>query len=430
MQQFKFKKMKKNSKQTWILKSVSYLMILAIMLSSCISMEVAPVSDAQKQSCEKIGRVEAKYTSFQFLHIIPKKKIAKKSEIKINNEAKNKYPQDNIAVQNITVNGEVSYWNIPFYALTFTPMFMNYIAPVPILGNFQTVKIEGDVYKCSLDVSNTDNQIVVVKTSDVDIDIPETNSEKKNVYALIIGNENYSKYQTGLSETSNVEFAIHDAQIFKEYLVKTIGVPEINIIELYDGQRFQMVRDINKVIELAEIGGGDSEIILYFAGHGFPDATTKEAYIMPVDIGGGDVKNGIKLADLYKDLAKNPTSRITVFLDACFSGGGRNEGLVPARSGIRIKPKEVKLTSNLVVFSASSGDQISLPYREKGHGMFTYFLLKAIQESKGDISYGELADIIIKDVQVSSITINGKRQDPKVNTNESIAKKWEKFKLK
>jgi hypothetical protein len=36
------------------------------------------------------------------------------------------------------------------------------------------------------------------------------------------------------------------------------------------------------------------------------------------------------------------------------------------------------------VLSASAGDQISSSYQEKGHGLFTYFLLKGLKEKNGD----------------------------------------------
>jgi hypothetical protein len=33
-----------------------------------------------------------------------------------------------------------------------------------------------------------------------------------------------------------------------------------------------------------------------------------------------------KTMDLYRDLTSGNATRVTVFLDACFSGGGRNAG--------------------------------------------------------------------------------------------------------
>ena len=39
----------------------------------------------------------------------------------------------------------------------------------------------------------------------------------------------------------------------------------------------------------------------------------------------------------------------------------------------------VALPKNVTVLAASAGDQISSTYRDKGHGLFTYFLLKGIK---------------------------------------------------
>jgi len=37
------------------------------------------------------------------------------------------------------------------------------------------------------------------------------------------------------------------------------------------------------------------------------------------------------------------------------------------------------LSKNMTVLAASSGDQISSTYDQKGHGLFTYFMLKGIK---------------------------------------------------
>jgi uncharacterized caspase-like protein len=190
-----------------------------------------------------------------------------------------------------------------------------------------------------------------------------------------------------------------------------------------------MKQGIQKIVKLAEVEGGNAELIFYYAGHGFPDETTKESYLMPVDVSGTNVKEGISLKNLYADLTKFPTKRVTVFLDACFSGGGRNAGLLAAR-GIKIKPKEESLRGNLIVFSASGGDQTSLPYTEKNHGMFTYFLLKKIQESRGLVSYKDLQDYLQLEVRLSSLKINAKDQIPDLLVSPEIENEWQKWNLK
>jgi uncharacterized caspase-like protein len=39
----------------------------------------------------------------------------------------------------------------------------------------------------------------------------------------------------------------------------------------------------------------------------------------------------------------------------------------------------IAFSKNMTVLSASSGEQISSTYDEKGHGLFTYFMLKGIK---------------------------------------------------
>ncbi|MFZ5563281.1 MAG: peptidase C14, partial [Thermodesulfobacteriota bacterium] len=41
------------------------------------------------------------------------------------------------------------------------------------------------------------------------------------------------------------------------------------------------------------------------------------------------------------------------------------------------------ISKNMTVLAASSGDQISSTYDEKGHGLFTYFMLKGIKDGNG-----------------------------------------------
>ena len=65
-------------------------------------------------------------------------------------------------------------------------------------------------------------------------------------------------------------------------------------------------------------------------------------------------------------------------MDACFSGAQRGEGMLISARGIALKTKQEIPQGNLIVFSAASDDQTAFPYKEKGHGLFTYYLLKKL----------------------------------------------------
>jgi gliding motility-associated-like protein len=272
------------------------------------------------------------------------------------------------------------------------------------------------------------SSIITVGKSDVDFNIPAFLPSKTNTYALIIGNEDYSSFQTELNVEVNVDFAINDAKMFKEYCNKTLGIPEKQIKILTNATSGQMNQGISWLNNLAKIDNGNAELIFYYSGHGLPDEETKESYLMPVDISGSNVNQAIKLANIYNRLNEYPSKKVLVLLDACFSGGARNQGLISMK-GVKIKPKENMVTGNMIVISSSSGEESSGVYRDKQHGFMTYFLLKKIQESKGDISYKELADYIIENVKKET-ALNGKNQTPQLNYSPNIENSWTNWKIK
>jgi len=267
------------------------------------------------------------------------------------------------------------------------------------------------------------------KFSDVDKNIPQNNLLNTTCFALIVGNEDYSSQQADLKSESNVEFARNDASAFKEYCTSTLGIPEKNITFLLDATVGQINQGISKLKLLAKVSGGKAQLIVFYAGHGLPDETTKEPYLIPVDVSGANVTSGIKLQDLYSNLTEFPTERVTVYLDACFTGGGRNVGLIASR-GVKVRPKEGVLKGNIVVFSSSSGEQSSLPYTDQKHGMFTYYLLKKLQETKGDVTYSDLSTFLQEKISVESILVNSKEQNPVVNTSQDVAGVWTLWRLK
>ena len=69
--------------------------------------------------------------------------------------------------------------------------------------------------------SNTSNSPKKAKAiqSDVDMDVPQTKKSAENTYALIIANEDYLFVDP-------VNFASHDGEVFREYCIKTLGIPE------------------------------------------------------------------------------------------------------------------------------------------------------------------------------------------------------------
>nr|NQU94355.1 caspase family protein [Bacteroidota bacterium] len=121
--------------------------------------------------------------------------------------------------------------------------------------------------------------------------------------------------------------------------------------------------------------------------------------------------------------------KVTVILDACFSGGGRNQGLLAAK-GVKVKPKENLVKGSLVVFAASSSDQESLFYEEEQHGLFTYYLLKKLKETKGEASYKEMYDYLKIKVPSTATDKYYKEQNPNMNVSSDVESEWKVWKFK
>jgi hypothetical protein len=266
-------------------------------------------------------------------------------------------------------------------------------------------------------------------SSEVDKNIPQEPRKDANKFALIIGNEEYSRYQQGLNTEMNVAFARNDASIVRDYAVQALGFPESNVFLLQDATIGEMNQKLDLISKLAAKTGSNAELLFYYAGHGLPDENTHIPYLIPVDVSGTNIYQAIKLSEVYKKLSETGAKRITILLDACFTGGGRGSGLLTARS-VKVKPTEETLEGNLVVFAATSGEQSALPYTKEKHGMFTYFLLKKIQESSGNLTYKELSDYVTKNVSLESLRVNQKEQDPAVNLSADVAGAWQSWKLK
>ena len=142
------------------------------------------------------------------------------------------------------------------------------------------------------------------------------------------------------------------------------------------------------------------------------------------------MKSAYSLDELYQILGNMPAQSITVFLDACFSGSKRGEGMIASTRGVALKAKRSAPKGNMVVFSAAQNDETAYPYKEQEHGMFTYYLLKKLKESKGETTLGDLADYITQSVKERSIVKNSKSQTPAVSVSAELATSWREMKLK
>ncbi|MEW6614512.1 MAG: caspase family protein [Thermodesulfobacteriota bacterium] len=204
-------------------------------------------------------------------------------------------------------------------------------------------------------------------------------SPRPDDLAVIIGIENYKSLP--MSDHSK-----SDAAVIKDYL-KAFGFQERNIEFAVDADATKSA--IEKAIEawLPNRVKKDSKVFVYYSGHGAPEPNTSDAYIVPHD---GDPNylevTGYPLKRLYDRLGKLQVAEVIVLLDSCFSGaGGRSVLAQGARPLVMITDIKT-IPSNMAILSATQGSQISTSSPEKGHGIFTYYFLKAIKDGKKNIA--------------------------------------------
>lgn len=259
--------------------------------------------------------------------------------------------------------------------------------------------------------------------ADVDVNLPITNTSNENTFAVIIANEHYQ-------DVAAVPYAGNDGTIFAEYCKQSLGLPATNIHLVKDATLNNMKREINWLKQVSDAYKGTAKIIVYYAGHGIPDEATKDAYLLPVDGFGTDITTGYSLQALYTTLGELQAKSIMVFLDACFSGSMRDGRMMASARGIAIKAKNSTPKGNMVVFSAASGDETAYPYKEKQHGLFTYYILKKLQSSKGNITLGDLQSYVRDEVAKRSIVVNGKSQTPTIAPSANIGEDWKSWTLR
>jgi hypothetical protein len=254
------------------------------------------------------------------------------------------------------------------------------------------------VARSSFATENEAQSFSVIK-SDVD-DLPAAiGKPKKNFYAIVIGIESYRQ------KLPKADFAVSDARLVSDYLTKVMGYPEENVILLTNEKALQS--DLTKYFEkwLHNNVEKDGTVFIYYSGHGAPNPKTGDAYLVPYD---GDPsfidQTGYSLKRMYDALGKLPAKEIVVALDSCFSGAGGRSVIAKGARPLVITMSGTAIPKKVVVLSAASEDQMSSTYEEKGHGLFTYFMLKGIKNEDvvkrdGSIAISDLFSYIKPQVE-------------------------------
>jgi len=271
---------------------------------------------------------------------------------------------------------------------------------------------------------------------DVNVNIPQGRTKRPHSIAVIIGNKKYA--QSG-RQIPDVRFADRDAAYMRRYVEQVLGYSAENIIFEEDVTSGDMARIFGKKGSHKGqlynwVKKGKSEVFIYYTGHGAPDAQGTSAFLMPVDADAQYIAiNGYAMDTFYANLAQIPAKRITVIVDACFSGNSDGGMLLKNVSpGILKAATPERSLKNGIVFSSTSKGEVSHWFPEKRHGLFTYFFMKGLRgEADKDkdkrITVAEMKAFLIDKVPYRARRLSGREQTPVVIAD---SENWEIARLR
>jgi len=257
-----------------------------------------------------------------------------------------------------------------------------------------------------------DTENLVAKKS-VDINFTE---ERGEIWGAVIG---ISQYQN----IEGLRYADKDAMAVYEYLTKDNGIPE-NHISFLSNEDATLTR-IKKVlgVDIKQKARKQDTVIIYLAGHGTsepdsnsPDGDGMEKYFLTYDSDPDSLyATALPMKEMSQIFSRIDAERIILIQDTCYSGasGGRTIQVASVRAPISdTYLNRIIKGKGRVVITASRGNEVSMEKDSLEHGVFTYYILEALEQgdknNDGLISHEELFNYVSEKVPQET----GRNQHP------------------
>ena len=190
-------------------------------------------------------------------------------------------------------------------------------------------------------------------------------------YALVIGNNDYRppllKLQTAVNDANEVAKLLHDTYNFQSKVLLNATRNDI-LSALYEYRRTLPP---------------ESNLLIYYAGHGNHDRDTEEAYWLPVDAAIDGNANWISADDITTNIRAIPSRHVVIISDSCYSGAIQN--VTMRGRPIAIDPQETnaflakKLQEKSRTLLSSGGDEPVADGGGDGHSIFAQALLDGLR---------------------------------------------------
>jgi Flp pilus assembly protein TadD len=231
----------------------------------------------------------------------------------------------------------------------------------------------------------------------------------QNVYGLIVGVSNYK-------EVSELKYAHKDAALISKVINQSFSATQRNITTLINEEatEFAILEGLSSISKNAKSG---DLVIFYFAGHGdvaYVEGSKRGYFLTSLASKSREYEAGGAVRfDAINDSIINITSKgaqVYLITDAC-------------RSGNIIDAQGASLTLNALntgyekttKFISCQANELSYEVDQLGHGVFTYYLVKALDkrfdsESETGVTIKQLNSTLMDSVEMAT----NRKQSPTV----------------
>jgi len=248
-----------------------------------------------------------------------------------------------------------------------------------------------------------------IKSDDVDhIPAVVTEFRQPHTYLISIGIGPYRNRQV-----PSRKFASMDAQMVSNYFQSLGGLPASNILLLQDRKAIRSDIDEALLDWLPPRMNKDAVVIVYFAGLASV-SSTGETFLVPYDGTATTTTRSYPIKDLAAALSRLNAKQTVVLFDGIVSGMGPDSRTKTAPTAL---PQWNSIGSSTLHIIGISGIGQGLEDNQHQHGLFTYYLLRALRgeadtNRDGDVTLGETVAYLSQKVRWASKTYMNQEQRP------------------
>ncbi|HKC93857.1 MAG TPA: caspase family protein [Nitrospira sp.] len=246
------------------------------------------------------------------------------------------------------------------------------------------------------------------KADDIDhVPAAASGFKSPHTYLVSIGIGSYREEQLSVRK-----YAASDAELLTNYFQSLGGLPASNVRLLQDWKALRPDIDEALLDWLPPHMNKDAVVIVYFAGLATV-APTGDVYLVPYDGNTSNASRSYALKDLEAALSRLKAKQTLFFFDGMVTRLGGDSRTKPGL------PQWNPAGSSTVHVIATNGTGKVVEDESHRHGLFTYYLLRALRGESdlnrdGEVTLGEATAYLNQKVLWASKTKYGQEQRPAV----------------